>query len=265
MSMGNLPGEGEHGVAVAKGVNWILKQSKDSGLIQYTEQSRQAAVMYGHALATLMLSEVWGQSRRKDVGEVLRKAVDLIIKVQGPRGGWNYQSVPKDGDTSVCVMQIFALQSAHQAGIYVPQETIKRALSLIKTRYNKGERIYGYNNTHWNPGHMGSSAAGTCIMQICGVDDDERDLYIDQPLSKIIEILEKDQVKGGFVYYYFYYTSVASYNSGGEAYKRWMKVFELNLLGAQEKDGSWGRQIFNTSFAVLAGALPYRYIPVYQK
>ena len=160
MSMGNLPGEGKYGHVVAKGLSWIIKQAKPNGLIEYESQSRRGPVMYGHALATLMLSEVWGQTRRKDVGEVLRKAVALIMQVQGPNGGWNYKSVPRDGDTSVCVMQLFALKSAYEAGIYVPSGVIQKALRLIRGRYDKKNRMFGYNNSHANTNHVGSSAAG---------------------------------------------------------------------------------------------------------
>jgi squalene cyclase len=127
ISMGNLPGEGEYGHVVGKGVNWVVDQAKPNGLIQYSNQEKQAAVMYGHALATLMLSEAWGQSRNNKIGKVLRNAVKLILEVQGKKGGWGYKSVPEDGDTSVMVMQIIALKSAQDAGIYVPQKTIQKS------------------------------------------------------------------------------------------------------------------------------------------
>ena len=223
MSLGHLPGEGEYGHIVGKGVHWVLDQAKPSGLIQFTGgQSKQAPVMYGHALATLMLSEAWGQTRRKDVGKVLRNAVNLILQVQGPKGGWGYKSVPEDGDTSVCVMQILALKSAQDAGIYVPSATIEKALNLIKTRFNEDKKMFGYRSTQIQNGLLGSSAAGTCIMQICGEKDKK---YTKDSLEQLHIIMDNDLDKSGCNHknYFLYYASVASFNAGNASYKPWLK------------------------------------------
>jgi len=263
MAMGNLPGEGEYGHVVSKGVDWIIKQAKPNGLIQYTNQERQAAVMYGHALATLMLSEAWGQSQNPKVGKVLRNAVKLILEVQGPKGGWGYKSVPYDGDTSVCVMQVIALKSAQEAGIYVPQKTIQKALSLIKTRFNEGSKMYGYTSTNISKNHYGSSAAGTCIMFICGEQEDK---YTEQAVDSILKIMKNDpkKQKVGHIPYFLYYGSVASYFQGGDNYRQWAQHLEEYLIREQRKSGEWG-SYYQTAFCILAASLPFQYIPVYQK
>jgi squalene cyclase len=218
--------------------------------------------MYGHALSTLMLSEAWGQTRSKEVGKVLRNAVNLILQVQGKRGGWGYKSIPEDGDTSVCVMQIFALKSALDAGIFVPVATIDKALSLIKTRYNEKERMFGYNSSSIQEHLSGSSAAGACIMQICGEKDKT---YTTIPLQKLHEIMaDMENAKIGHKDYFIYYGSVASFNAGSKTYKDWVKVAEPYLLSKQRKDGDWGG-FHQTAFCILAASLPFQYIPVYQK
>ncbi len=258
MSMGNLPGEGKYGHIAAKGLNWIIKQAKPSGLIEHDQSGREAPVMYGHALSTLMLSEVWGQTRRQDVGEVLRKAVTLITQVQGPQGGWNYKSIPRDGDTSVCVMQMFALKSAYEAGIYIPGGTIQKALTLIKKRYDKGKRMFGYRNSSANPSQVGSSAAGVCIMHIVGEEAPE---YTTTPRAKLIDVMKGD--KQSHFYYFTYYGSVSCYYGGGDEYREWKKAMEAKVLKKQRSNGSWGNH-YESAFAILALALPYRYIPIYQ-
>ncbi|MFW5829270.1 MAG: prenyltransferase/squalene oxidase repeat-containing protein, partial [Planctomycetota bacterium] len=265
-ALGNLPGEGEYGHNVARGVNWILQQAKPNGLIQYTNQSKQAPVMYGQALAVLMLSEVWGQTRHRkgenDIGNVLRKAVDLIVQVQGPKGGWGYRSVPQDGDTSVCVMQIMALKSAQEAGIYVPDSTIDRALELVQTRYNGEEHIFGYRNTGFNLHLFGSSAAGTCINYVCGVEDER---YTLEPLKRLFKGMESGEIdKVGHKEYYIYYSSVSAYAAGEELFAQWVQLSEPFLVEHQRSNGSWG-DVHDTAFGVLAAALPYRYLPIYQR
>lgn len=258
MSMGNFPGEGEYSQVVARGLDWVIAQSQANGLIQYTGQSRQAPVMYGHALATLMLSEMWGQTRRQDVREVLAKAVDLIVRVQGPRGGWNYRSVPVDGDTSVCVMQIIALKSAQEAGIFVPEETISKAVELIRTRFDANNAGYGYNNSKFNPHHAGSSAAGATIMVICGVKEQELTLA---PTRNHIGIASKVSSQHG---YFSYYLAVGSYALGEKTFRECMQAIEPEMLKRQRNDGGWN-EVWNSSFYVLAAAMPYRYLPIYQR
>ena len=270
MALGNLPGEGKYGSNVTRGVNWILEQSQASGLIQYTNQTKQAPAMYGHALSTLMLSEVWGQTRHKrgpkDVGNVLRKAADLIVQVQGPKGGWGYRSSPQDGDTSVCVMQMIALKSAQEAGIYVPDRTIEKAINLIKTRYDEKFGGYGYNSNRFRMNLAGSSAAGTCIMLITGEKEEK---YTKRALESTMGLLEKhvkgEGAKPGHTNYYMYYTSVCAYAAGDKSFARWMKTAEPYLLKMRRGKGWATNAPYNAAFCVLAAALPYRYLPIYQR
>ena len=271
MSMGNLPGEGEYGSTVAKGVNWIMAQAQNNGIIQYTGQKQQAPVMYGHALATLMLSEAWGQTRRPDIGQVLRKAVDLIVRVQGRRGGWNYESKPEDGDTSVSVMQILALKSAQEAGIYVDKKVIDMAVKLITSRYDAKTHGYGYMGSQFNIGHSGSSAAGATIMLVCADKENEKweaikDKYAIQPVKFHIDILSgKKDTKGlGWAPYFWYYSGVSSYAAGEQLFKECMQALDGPAAKRQQRDGGWG-SVWETSFAILSQAMPYRYLPIYQR
>lgn len=256
MSQGNLPGEGRYGHVVAKGLEWMLGQAQASGLIKSTDR---APAMYGHGLATLMLSEVWGQTRRKDVQKVLQAAIDLILRVQGPKGGWGYKSTPTDGDTSVCVMQLFALKSAHQAGMFIPPQVINKALDYIKKRYSRKDHGFGYNSDKFSLSHVGSAAAGACIMQICQETDST---YTDQPLDKLIKVMEGGTIQG-HKFYFVYYASVACYVGGPKTYQRWLKAYQNVILEWERKDGGFG-QPYQTAFAVLSMSLPYRYIPIYQ-
>ncbi len=74
-------------------------------------------MMYSHGLATIALSEAYGLSGDKQVGQAAGRAVDFILRAQNKKdGGWRYN--PGDaGDTSVVGWQLMALKSAHMAGI----------------------------------------------------------------------------------------------------------------------------------------------------
>ncbi len=74
-------------------------------------------MMYSHGLATIALSEAYGLSGDKQVGQAAQRAVDFILTAQNKTdGGWRYN--PGDaGDTSVVGWQLMALKSAHMAGL----------------------------------------------------------------------------------------------------------------------------------------------------
>ena len=158
MLKGHFPDSGEHGEKLSKAVGYLVKQARAGG--GYFGQN-----MYQHALATLALSEAWGMSRRKDVRDTLKKAVDVILRSQNPAGGWRYQPRPVDADLSVTVMQIVALASAKEAGIYVPDKTIERATAYVR-RLQHPSGGFGYTG----PGAAGfaRSAAGVVSLMMCG-------------------------------------------------------------------------------------------------
>src|SRR5262245_31022997 len=56
LSSGHVPGEGKYGAAIERGVRWVLRQQKPSGLLAADDEQQ----MYHHGIATLMLSEVCG-------------------------------------------------------------------------------------------------------------------------------------------------------------------------------------------------------------
>ena len=95
MANGELPGRGEYGHVVQKGLDYVLANAQESGLIASENVSH--GPMYGHGFATLFLGEIYGMSKDDDVRDALVKAVRLIIKSQNREGGWRYQPVPLRG------------------------------------------------------------------------------------------------------------------------------------------------------------------------
>ena len=73
-----------------------------------------------------------------------------------------------------------------------------------------------------------------------------------------------DNSKCGHKQYFMDYASVASFLSGSETNKPWAKMLDEYLLDKQGANGSWGH-LYKTAFCILAGSLPYQYLPVYQK
>ena len=82
-------------------------------------QSGQAAhqMMYSHGLATIALSEAYGLSGDKQVGQAAQRAVDFILAAQNKTdGGWRYMP-GEAGDTFGSRLAIDGPKQPHMAGL----------------------------------------------------------------------------------------------------------------------------------------------------
>ena len=100
--------------------------------------AENARYMYGQGFGTLFLASVYGEEdddqKRRKLEKLLSKAVMFICKAQTNRGGWGYLSALDDAnfdEGSVTVTQLQA-SAARNAGIYVPKETIDKAVKYLR-------------------------------------------------------------------------------------------------------------------------------------
>jgi hypothetical protein len=77
-------------------------------------------------------------------------------------------------------------------------------------------------------------------------------------------------------YYYWYYATLALYQTQGESWQRWNAALQTTLLQSQETasglEGSWpatsvwggyGGRVYSTALACLCLEVYYRYLPLY--
>ncbi len=140
MADGNMPGRGRYAQEVQLGLEYILNNSAENGLIA-AEASN--GPMYGHGFSALFLGEVYGMTMgggdtrtAARTYEALVKAVRLIERTQNDEGGWRYNPVPYDADVSVTICQVMALRSARNAGVRVSKDTIDRAVEYVRRCQN---------------------------------------------------------------------------------------------------------------------------------
>ncbi len=148
MSAGNVPGEGQYGKTVKRGIEFVLAAQAPNGLIA----SEGHYEMYQHGICTLMLAEAVGMTDGK-LGETvkskLEKAVQIILRARRKtgyhKGGWRYRVQGDDGDISVTGWQLMALRAAKNVGCDVPPEAVENAVEFIKRchdPYNTGGYRY---------------------------------------------------------------------------------------------------------------------------
>jgi len=269
MSDGHMPGRGELGDIVDRGVDYILSASKESGLI--TSEANNGP-MYGHGFATLFLGEVYGMTpggdntRADRVHEALVKAVRLIEQTQNEEGGWRYNPVPYDADVSVTICQIMALRSARNAGIEVNAQVIDRAVEYVRMCQNPdGGFKYqlGSGNSAWP-----RTAAGVAALFYAGI-------YEDDAIDTGLEYLNTNALPGSanpprsHYFYGHYYAVQAMYLAGGDPWRVWWPAVRAELITTQNDDGSWDdRSVgtpYGTAMALIILQMPKRYLPIFQK
>src|ERR1041385_4452720 len=165
MTAGQLPDEGEYGVHVAKGVNFLLNAVKPDGFIQVGNTN-----MYGHGIASIALAEAYGQTKDPRIKPKVESVIRLIVNCQNDQGGWRYAPRVSDADLSVTVLQVVALRAAKNAGLDVPQVTIDNAVRYVKHCYHPESGGFTYQPGR-DPG-FARTAAAIYSLQVCGLYDD---------------------------------------------------------------------------------------------
>lgn len=275
LANGSTPNRGRYGDNVERGLVWLLDQVKpDDGFIT-SDQSR----MYEHCFATLFLAEAYGMTGDTRVRDKLQRAIDCVVQSQNEQGGWRYLPGQKDSDMSITVTCVMALRGARNVGIYVPRETIQRAI-----QYVKGSYIGEYPNPEMRGGYwyqiydqpyrhsrtsFALTAAGVTALYGAGEYENE---YVTNGLI----FLERPRwrppayrMHGSFDYFYgHYYAIQALYQAGGSHWARWYPQIREEILAGQDPSGHWqdlvGRN-YATAMATIILQIPYRYLPIFER
>jgi len=285
---GHLPGRGEYGDVVEKGLSFVLGCAQEDGFVTH-RQTR----MYSHAFATLFLAEIYGMTHREDVRRVLQKAVDFIVDCQNEEGGWRYVPFAPESDMSIVVCQVLALRAARNIGISVPKETIDRAAryvvdssitdeSAISPRsmamYHDEIGAFHYQRGSRSRSSFPLTAAGVTSLHGVGIYSDEAITHGLEYLVRNLDDFNYDygrRRRGHYFFWYGHYYGVQAMYTAGTSYGRqyWEPYFEKvrqELLLMQNKDGSFPNDTgpgapFGTAMAVLILEIPYRLLPIFQR
>ncbi len=270
MADGNLPGRGPYGEQVSKGLEHILANCAESGLVA---TDATTGPMYGHGFATLFLGEVYGMTAgggdtalNARVHSALVKAVRLIQATQNSQGGWRYNPIPYDADVSVTICQVMALRSARNAGLEVPKETIDKAVEYIRRCQNPdGGFRYQMDagDSLWP-----RSAAGIASLFYAGIYEDPA---IDRGLTYVADSAFPGKSDSSRAHYYYghYYAVQAMYLAGGSKWAEWWPAIRKELVDQQTNDGTWNDpsigDTYGTAMALIILQMPKRYLPIFQK
>jgi squalene cyclase len=283
LAAGEVPGRGTYGANIDAAIQYLVSSTQENGYIQ-----SNGTRMYSHAFATLALAEVYGMTTHRGVRDALQRSVNLIADSQNNEGGWRYKPFAPESDMSITVCQVMALRAARNSGIYVSRNVIDDAVKYVKESARApGEQAYwgNYRNRHFGLYNNGVfkyqnkpearasfalTAAGVATLYSAGVYEDP---VIERGLDFMLDHFEeynRNFAQHYFFYYGNYYAVQAFYTAGGERwnkYYRWLSDF---LLRNQRQDGSWECDVgpgsaFATSVSTLILAIPYQYLPIFQR
>jgi hypothetical protein len=289
LSAGHLPGRGPYSDNVARALDYVLRHPKRSGLLNIADQRRD---MYNHGLSAFVLGQAYGISDDRRIGPVLDGALKVIAQTQCGDGGWDYvaRAQPRGHDLSLAVMQAKALRSAVDSGLEVPPEVIKKAIQSVREHYTpKGCRPsdpedvqkkhpgqFTYSKGGGNATVAMAAAGVVCLQEFAQYDDWRIDKSMDVICSAIDEQCKPQKLARGrapFDAYTLYYVGQALYQVGGERWQKYYPPLRDALVQTQRDDywpanghvGGKPGDLYMTSAACFALAMPHRYLPILQE
>lgn len=270
LASGEDPNFGPYRMPIRKAVRHIVKsQSESTGYM--------GPSMYHHGFALLALSEAYGAVDETDlwveesgavkprgIGGALELGVRCAVTSQksNPLGAWRYSPRTRDADTSVSGAVLMGLLAARNAGIEVPDESIDRAIKYF-TSMTGGNGIVGYSG---GLGGFGESLARSSIACLVYSIAGRKDLKQYQATKKYL--VNNLGESSSWPEYARYYQAQALFQADIDAWEKWNRSLVRKLKAAQQTNGSFQGDLGpanSTSMALLALALNYRFLPIYER
>lgn len=236
--------------------------------------------MYHHGFATLALAEAYGTvddrtlwpegqggggRGKRSIGQALELAVRAAITSQKKNqfGGWRYSPDATDADTSVSGAVMVGLLAARNAGIEVPDESIDRAVAYYKSMTSDSGQVAYAGGIGGFDESIARISIGTLVYAVAR----RKDLpQYDAALNHLKQNLEAEP--GPYLEYARYYEAQALFQGDVEAWEKWNRLLVRTLKESQQADGSFQGQFGNelgTSMSLLALALNYKFLPIYER
>jgi uncharacterized protein YfaS (alpha-2-macroglobulin family) len=231
--------------------------------------------MYHHGFAMLALAEAYGavddrilwpdEKAPRSVGQALELAVRAAITSQksNPTNAWRYSPGGREADASVTGAVIIGLLAARNAGIEVPDESIDKAIAYLRSMTDRSGDVFYQNLGN----RLSTSTARVSIAVLAYAVARRKDLaeyaaslnYLKQRIR---------EPAGPFGEYTLYYESQALFQGDVDSWEKWNEILIRQLREAQQPNGSIrGRfnPVISTSLSLLALALNYRFLPIYER
>ncbi len=290
LSRGHMPGMGPYGAQIDRAVEYVLSTQRPDGLLAVSPTNRSGRPNYNHAIAGLMLGEVYGMTTG-DLNDRIRRAIPRALEFSRMRqtrrkrhprdnGGWRYIRPygPNDSDLTATSWQLMFYRSAKNAEFDVPAEYIEDAMAYVRRCYVPRKRAFVYalyvdDEEHYASG--GTVGGGIVALAMGGEHHTEMAQaggrwILRHPFTTYNRRRHQDDR----YHYSAYYCSQAMFQLGGQFWEKFYPELQQVLLANQRRDGSWDREairdgkfgnVYTTALSVLALTPPYQLLPIYQR
>ena len=299
LSRGHLPDQGPYGAKISRAIDFVLSTQRRRGYFSLGKVVPPAnhltpaqTVTYNHAIAGLMLGEVYGMcsgSRSRKIKDALHRALKYHRDVQtydkskpSDIGGWRYgypESPSASSDMSVTGWALMFLRSAKNAEFEIPKQYFDEGLNFVERCYDpnwtptgKGVFRYRPQASQTNSQITLANTASATLTLILGGRHKHAGVR-----SSVLWMRGRSYPKPWENNYYYlssYYSSQAMAQVGGDAWEQIFPQIVSGLIDEQSDSGAWPPgganekrygSCYSTSFAVLALTPAYGMLPIYQR
>jgi len=234
--------------------------------------------MYHHGFAMLGLSEaygavddtlLWDGTEPADRRRTLAQALELSVRGAATSqknnrwNGWRYSPDSTDADTSVSGAVLMGLLAARNAGIEVPDDSVEKALGYFKQSTGPNGMVAYTGGLGGMGESMNRSAIATLVYSVGKKKEWE------EYRATLLHIVERlDHQETGYPHYFRYYMAQALFQGDLEAWEKWNRETVRLLRQSQQEDGSFEGShgpAYGTAMSLLALALNYRLLPIYER
>ncbi len=201
--------------------------------------------------------------RRRTLGEALQLAVRCAITSQenNPWKAWRYRPESKDADTSVTGAVLIGLLAARNAGVKVPDSNIDDAMQYIREVTTKrGEASY---TPGFGLGTGSNMSAIACLVLAIESIKIGRNM---QPSPTSSSRMRMSSTRLSRIQHVLHVAGTVSIGF------RYLEQVESTCDASIETRSKTGREFllftraaYGTSMSVLALALNYRFLPIYER
>lgn len=255
--------------------------------------------IYDHGAATWAMVEAAGMTESRPWLGAAQRGLDLIAMSRNPYSAWRYGVKPGDNDTSVCGWMLMPISLARtlnadrlrrglEPAFVIDEEAFDGAKAWLDKITDPDNGRTGYIQRGGAParpqalidrfpGEKSESTTGLGItLRVEMGEDPTRSRVISRGLQLLLNVAPVWHPRDGSIdMYHWYWGSLATWQCGRRAWKRWAEALDKAVVSNQRKDttycmyrGSWdpigpwgetGGRVYSTAVLALSLETPTRY------